>query len=405
MVPKVVFRPMTLEENIKVIEWAYFENNGSLDVHQYLLEYYPELSEVEGYDRGVILEKIHEVVSRDYFQYEKKIYDEVRRYQSSWDKYNDKYMMEISKYLNCSWDDIREISASVGLIPVFPRYLDTYSFSISTNVKEDMLNEKVAHETLHFLWFLKWKSLFPNTSRREFDSPFMPWVYSEMVVDPILNSPAVSKLFDNSARAYDSFYDYQYDGKSVMSVLKDIYLEDNSIEEKIVYGYQYVSEAIHSIKINETVSTNSNTTEKSASSENVSALDTPLVSYTTDEQEFINLINNEREKNNLSPLEIDEDLQNVARLKAEDLVKNNYFSHTSPTFGTLYEMLDDNAIRYKIASENIAGNSSISGAVNALMNSEAHKKNILSNEFNYTGVGVVTSPTYGKILVQLFIGK
>ena len=161
----------------------------------------------------------------------------------------------------------------------------------------------------------------------------------------------------------------------------------------------------NSIKINEIVSTNSNTTEKSASSENVSALDTPLVSYTTDEQEFINLINNEREKNNLSPLEIDEDLQNVARLKAEDLVKNNYFSHTSPTFGTLYEMLDDNAIRYKIASENIAGNSSISGAVNALMNSEAHKKNILSNEFNYTGVGVVTSPTYGKILVQLFIGK
>ena len=141
MVPKVVFRPMTLEENIKVIEWAYFENNGSLDVHQYLLEYYPELSEVEVYDRGVILEKIHEVVSRDYFQYEKKIYDEVRRYQSSWDKYNDKYMMEISKYLNCSWGDIREISASVGLIPVFPRYLDTYSFSISTNVKEDMLNE------------------------------------------------------------------------------------------------------------------------------------------------------------------------------------------------------------------------------------------------------------------------
>lgn len=256
MVPKVVFRPMTLEENIKVIEWAYFENNGSLDVHQYLLEYYPELSEVEGYDRGVILEKIHEVVSRDYFQYEKKIYDEVRRYQSSWDKYNDKYMMEISKYLNCSWDDIREISASVGLIPVFPRYLDTYSFSISTNVKEDMLNEKIAHETLHFLWFLKWKSLFPNTSRREFDSPFMPWVYSEMVVDPILNSPAVFKLFDNSARAYDNFYDYQYDGKSVMSVLKDIYLEDDSIEEKIVYGYQYVSEAIHSIKINEYLSQN-----------------------------------------------------------------------------------------------------------------------------------------------------
>lgn len=160
-----------------------------------------------------------------------------------------------------------------------------------------------------------------------------------------------------------------------------------------------------SIENEETVSTNSNLTEESSSSEYTSALDTPLISYTAEEQEFINLINNEREKNNLPLLEIDEDLQNVARLKAEDLVKNNYFSHTSPTFGTLYEMLDDNGIKYKTASENIAGNSSICGAVTALMNSEAHKKNILSNEFNYTGISVVNSPTYGKILVQLFIGK
>lgn len=256
MVPKVVFRPMTLEENIKVIEWAYFENNGTLDVHQYLLEYYPDLSEVEGYDREVILEKIRVVVSRDYFQYEKKIHDEVRRYQSSWDKYNDKYMMEVSKYLNYSWADIREISASVGLIPVFPRYLDTYSFSISTNISEDKLNEKVAHETLHFLWFLKWKSLFPNASRREFDSPFMPWVYSEMVVDPILNNIFNSGKSGISFRSYDSFYHYQYHGKNVMEALQDIYRENTSIEEKIIHGYQYISEAVSSIKINNYLSQN-----------------------------------------------------------------------------------------------------------------------------------------------------
>ena len=137
----------------------------------------------------------------------------------------------------------------------------------------------------------------------------------------------------------------------------------------------------------------------------ISALDTPLVGYTENEQEFFKLINNEREKNNLPHLEIDEDLQNAARLKAEDLVKNNYFSHTSPTYGTLYEMLEQNGIKYKVASENIAGNSSITGAVSALMNSDSHKSNILSNKFNYTGVAVVNSATYGKILVQLFIGK
>lgn len=248
MIPKVVFRPMTVDENIAVIEWAYSENNDSLDVHNYVLEYYPELSNLEGCEKKVILDRIKDVVSKDYYHYEQKIKDEVIRYQDIWDKYNDNYMLAVSKYLNCDWDNICSISASVGLIPTFPRYLDTYSFSLSTNISRDKLIETVCHETLHFLWFLKWKRLFPNANRREFDSPFMPWVYSEMVVDPILNSIFDEKL-SVPFKAYDSFYDYQYQGRNVMAVLKDIYYDNKPIEEKIIRGYQYVSEAVTSIKI------------------------------------------------------------------------------------------------------------------------------------------------------------
>ena len=39
------------------------------------------------------------------------------------------------------------------------------------------------------------------------------------------------------------------------------------------------------------------------------------------------------------------------------------------------------------------------------MNSSGHKANILNNSFNYTGIGVVSSSKYGKIFVQMFIGK
>ena len=60
---------------------------------------------------------------------------------------------------------------------------------------------------------------------------------------------------------------------------------------------------------------------------------------------------------------------------------------------------------YKTASENIAGNSTLEGAISSWMNSESHKNNILSNTFNYTGVAIVNSPQYGKVLVQMFIGK
>lgn len=126
---------------------------------------------------------------------------------------------------------------------------------------------------------------------------------------------------------------------------------------------------------------------------------------TQDENELLSLINEERKKNNLSSLKIDKELQNVARLKANDLVDNNYFSHISPIYGTPFEMLKNNKISYKTASENIAGNPSISGAFDSWMNSESHKKNILSNDYNYTGLAVVDSIAYGKIIVELFIGK
>ena len=68
-------------------------------------------------------------------------------------------------------------------------------------------------------------------------------------------------------------------------------------------------------------------------------------------------------------------------------------------------MIKNFGISYKTAGENIAGNSTNTGAVNAWMNSSGHKANILNSSFNYTGIGVVSSPKYGKIYVQMFIGK
>jgi uncharacterized protein YkwD len=62
-------------------------------------------------------------------------------------------------------------------------------------------------------------------------------------------------------------------------------------------------------------------------------------------------------------------------------------------------------ISFKTAGENIAGNSTEEGATKAWMNSEGHRKNILNGNFNYTGIGIYQSPKYGKILVQMFIGR
>ena len=129
------------------------------------------------------------------------------------------------------------------------------------------------------------------------------------------------------------------------------------------------------------------------------------VELTKDEKETFNLINKKRTEAGLLPLFIDAELQNIARLKALEMVDENYFSHISPTYGSPFDMIKSFKILYKTAGENIAGNSSNIEAVNAWMNSEGHKENVLNNSYNYTGIAVVNSHKYGKIYVQIFIGK
>ena len=140
-------------------------------------------------------------------------------------------------------------------------------------------------------------------------------------------------------------------------------------------------------------------------SSNNSNTGTTTSTMTSDEQEVFNLINKQRTANGFPALKVDAEVQRVARIKAQDMVNSNYFSHNSPTYGSPFEMLQSFKVSYKTAGENIAGNSSNSGAVNAWMNSSGHKANILNSSFNYTGIGVVNSPKYGKVYVQMFIGK
>lgn len=151
---------------------------------------------------------------------------------------------------------------------------------------------------------------------------------------------------------------------------------------------------------------NSNSSSNSNSSGNTGTGGTQTSSnMNADEKEVFNLINKQRTNNGLQALKIDDEVQRVARIKAEDMVSNNYFSHTSSTYGSPFDMLKSFKISYKTAGENIAANSSNNGAVNSWMNSSGHKANILNSSFNYTGIGVVSSSKYGKIFVQMFVGK
>jgi len=131
----------------------------------------------------------------------------------------------------------------------------------------------------------------------------------------------------------------------------------------------------------------------------------PSTQLSYEQSRMLELVNAERAKAGLKPLTWDADLARVANIKAKDMVDNNYFSHTSPTYGSPFEMMRSFGIQYRTAGENLAGYSSVEGAHNGLMNSEGHRKNILNPSFTHIGIGVQKSPRYGYVFVQMFVGR
>jgi len=120
------------------------------------------------------------------------------------------------------------------------------------------------------------------------------------------------------------------------------------------------------------------------------------------ESEVIRLVNEQRAKNGLKALTANWELSRVARYKSRDMADNRYFSHTSPTYGTPFQMIKAFGLSYRTAGENIAyGQRTPQAVVNAWMNSSGHRANILNASYTQIGVGYVSS---GHYWTQMFIG-
>jgi uncharacterized YkwD family protein/spore coat assembly protein SafA len=124
------------------------------------------------------------------------------------------------------------------------------------------------------------------------------------------------------------------------------------------------------------------------------------------ESQVIQLTNQERAKNGLKPLAADWQLSRIARYKSADMRDKNYFSHTSPTYGSPFTMMKNFGVNYRSAAENIAaGQRTPNEVVQSWMNSPGHRKNILSPAYTHTGVGHATGGNYGHYWTQMFIAK
>jgi len=122
--------------------------------------------------------------------------------------------------------------------------------------------------------------------------------------------------------------------------------------------------------------------------------------------DVIALANSARSKAGLTPLSANTELTIAAQAKAEDMLKNDYFAHTSPAGATPWSWIKQAGYQYKAAGENLAINfTDVAEEHSAWMKSPTHRANILNAEYQEIGVAVVSGKIDGKesvVTVELF---
>lgn len=161
--------------------------------------WYPSFNRFTDQGSRSLRHRIRTEIARLYLRHRKTLMDTSLRFQSYWDPLNGRWMQSLSEILEVKWTSFPDsIAVYVGLSPICPRNLIEYAFSIPYFVPLTEMVRICAHETTHFLYFEKLKTIDPGISKKEFDFPHHEWLLSEIVAPIVLNDPRAVQVIGKS---------------------------------------------------------------------------------------------------------------------------------------------------------------------------------------------------------------
>ncbi|MEI6296077.1 MAG: hypothetical protein WCO84_00330 [bacterium] len=146
--------------------------------------------------------------------------------ESEWKKIEVVFLKTLSEHFETEWPgDKPNIVGYVSNLPIFPRFLDNYQFCVGYKKISDSI-ETSAHEIVHFLWFKKWKEVFPEIERKEYEVPHLAWRLSE-IMDPIILQchPKIKEIIKPKRWGYTSFESIKIGDVGMVDFFKKIYLD------------------------------------------------------------------------------------------------------------------------------------------------------------------------------------
>lgn len=220
--PKIKVVEIPIEMENKFFYMFLFKSNMS----KYILKKHPKLKIAFDTNSKIKQKKI----ISDYISAYRKsnlriIKKNIQKYSKAWKVIEKQYFSRLSQILDISWPKNRKIiKAYISINPICPRFLDSWTFTIYYNypdIKETI--ETIAHECCHFLYFEKWKKIYPDMDQNKFESPHIEWHLSEIMTPIILSNNKIQKLLKKKAKFYEEYENIKIGNISVANYFLNLY--------------------------------------------------------------------------------------------------------------------------------------------------------------------------------------
>ncbi len=164
-------------------------------------------------------------------------------FQKEWKVINDKIMLTLAELVEYKWPKKDKfILARLSLNPICPRYLQQRTFDVFYRWETRRMKAMAIHEIFHFIYFEKWKSVFPETLPKEFESPHLIWHFSEMVIGVVLNDQRLQNIFEYPFHSYREYRQMTINGAPLLSYLKNFYDRRKSFADFLIQSWQFVDQ-------------------------------------------------------------------------------------------------------------------------------------------------------------------
>lgn len=134
-----------------------------------------------------------------------------------------------------------DINAGVMFNATQPRYLDELAFEVYYNNDVSRQIETCIHEIIHFFYFEKWKQVFLDYKREEFECPHLVWLLSEISIDAVMKATKLNKFLYSDKPAYDYFYECEIEGKNMMDIFYNLFI-NNSIDNYFKKAIDFINQ-------------------------------------------------------------------------------------------------------------------------------------------------------------------